>query len=160
MNKRILPAHKALEKLMSYCSKMERCESDIKKKIYNWGIDEKKSIEIVETLKKEGFISSDRYVSAYIRGKYYYNKWGKVKIRFNLKLKGFDDSYISQSLDNFFANEDYEQMVYEQLERKNRSLTIEDEYQRKTKLIHFGQSRGYETELSLSCVDKLLSSQE
>ena len=158
MNKRILPADKALEKLMSYCSKMERCEFDVKQKLYNWGIDEKKSQAILENLKKEGFISNDRYVESYIRGKYYYNKWGRVKIRFNLKLKGYDENVIAPALDAFFDNVDYEQLIHEQLERKNRSLTIEDEYQRKSKLIQFGQSRGYETELSLLCVDSIVSS--
>ena len=160
MNKRILPADKAKEKLMSYCSKMERCEFDVKQKLFHWGIDEKKSQAILDSLKKDGFINNDRYVESYIRGKYYYNKWGRVKIRFNLKLKGYDENLVAPALDNFFDSVDYEQMILEQLERKNRSLTIEDEYQRKSKLIQFGQSRGYETEISLSCVDRIVNPEE
>lgn len=160
MNKRILHADKALEKLMAYCSKMERCEFDVKQKLYFWGIDTKKSQEVLERLKNEGFINNDRYIEAYIRGKYYYNKWGKVKIRFNLKLKGYDENDIVEPLDSFFDNIDYEQMIYEQLDRKNRSLIIDDEYQRKSKLIQFGQSRGYETEISLSCVDRIVNIEE
>jgi regulatory protein len=160
MNKRILPADKALEKLMSYCSKMERCEFDVKQKLYYWDVDTVKAQKIMDTLKKGGFINNDRYVEAYIRGKYYYNKWGRVKIRFNLKLKGYDENIIANSLDAFFDSVDYETMIYEQLERKNRSLQIEDEYQRKSKLIQFGQSRGYETEISLSCVDRIVNSEE
>jgi regulatory protein len=160
MNKRILHAEQAIEKLMSYCSKMERCEYDVRNKLYCWGIDSKKTNEIVDKLKNDGFINNDRYVEAFIRGKYYYNKWGRVKIRFNLKLKGYDENAIATQLDLFFENIDYEQMIYEQLERKNRSLKIDDEYQRKSKLIQFGQSRGYETEMSLNCVDRIVSSEE
>ena len=160
MNKRILPADKALEKLMAYCSKMERCESDIKKKLYNWGVDPKKTAGILEELKKNSFLHSQRYIESYIRGKYYYNKWGRVKIRFNLNLKGFEENEINNALDNFFDSVNYEEMIMEQIIRKNQSLTIEDSYQRKSKLIHFGQSRGYETELSLACVDRIINEEE
>jgi regulatory protein len=136
---------------------MERCESDVRKKLYNWGIDTKKSNEIVEKLKGNGFIQDSRYIQAFIRGKYYYNKWGRVKIRFNLKLKGYSEEEINAAMDAFFSTVDYEGMIYEQLERKNKSLNIDDEYQRKSKLILFGQSRGYETEISLNCVDKIIN---
>ena len=156
MNKRILPPQKALEKLMSYCSKMERSEADVRQKLYNWGIDTKKSNEIIEQLKENSFIDGSRYIQAFIRGKFYYNKWGRVKIRFNLKLKGFSDEEINSAMDTFFETVDYEAMICEQLTRKNKSLIIDDEYQRKSKLILFGQRRGYETELSLNCVDKIV----
>lgn len=157
MNKRILPPQKALEKLMSYCSKMERSEADVWQKLYNWGVDAKKSTEIIEQLKENAFIDGSRYIQAFIRGKFYYNKWGRVKIRFNLKLKGFSEDEINNAMDDFFSTVDYEGMICEQLERKNKSLIIEDEYQRKSKLILFGQSRGYETEISLNCVDKIIA---
>ncbi|MDR0941413.1 MAG: recombination regulator RecX [Bacteroidales bacterium] len=157
MNKRILPPQKAFEKLMAYCSKMERSEFDVRQKLFNWGIDTKKADEIIEQLKKDSFLDSSRYIQAFIRGKYYYNKWGRVKIRFNLKLKGFSDDEINSAMDAFFSTVDYEAMICEQLTRKNKSLTIDDEYQRKSKLILFGQSRGYETEISLNCVDKIIN---
>lgn len=163
MTKRKLSSEQALEKLMSYCSKMERCRFDVRKKLYNWDIDSQKTDAIINKLVSLGFVNDQRYIESYIRGKFYYNKWGRVKIRYNLKLKGFEEADIIPALDLFFDGVDYEAMILEQLIRKNKSITVEDEYLRKTKLIQFGQSRGYETELSLACVDTIfenLSQQE
>ncbi len=159
MSKRIISEEKILEKLMSYCSKMERSPFDVKKKLYNWGIGEDKMQCFIDKLIEGGFLNDERYIESYIRGKYFYNKWGRVKIRFNLKLKGFDENEIVKALDIFFEGVDYEKMIYDQLERKNKSIKITDEFQRKSKLIQFGQSRGYETELSLSCVDSIIENQ-
>lgn len=160
MSKRKLSSEQATDRLMSYCSKMERCRFDVRQKLYYWDVDPKKTDAIIEQLISAGFINDQRYIQSYIRGKYYYNKWGRVKIRYNLKLKGFEESEIIGYLDEFFDTVEYEKMIYEQLERKNKSITIEDEYQRKSKLIQFGQSRGYETEISLTCVDAIFEANQ
>ncbi len=160
MNVRKLTPEQALDKLMSYCSKMERSEFDVRQKMYLWGIVDKDAQKIVDKLVEEKFIDGSRYIYSFIRGKFYYNKWGRVKIRYNLSLRGFKDDVIDEAFDSFFDTVDYEQMIFDQLRRKNQSLKIDDEYQRKCKLIQFGQSRGYETEISLSCVDRIVESKE
>ena len=156
MTKRKLSSEQALKKLMSYCSKMERCRFDVRKKLYNWDVDSHKTDAIINELVSLGFLNDQRYIEAYIRGKFYYNKWGRVKIRYNLKLKGFEEADITPALELFFDEVDYKAMILEQLTRKNKSITVDDEYLRKAKLIRFGQNRGYETEMSLACVDTIL----
>ena len=160
MNVRKLTPEQALDKLMSYCSKMERSEFGARQKMFLWGITGDQVQKIIDKLNKEGFLNSERYIYSYIRGKFYYKKWGRVKIRYNLTLRGFKETAIDEAFDAFFPTVDYEQMIFDQLSRKNLSLSIHDEYQRKCKLIQFGQSRGYETEISLACVDRIVKSKE
>lgn len=160
MNVRKLTPEQALDKLMAYCSKMERSEFDVRQKLFLWGITGDQAQKIVDRLNKDGFMDSERYIYSYIRGKFYYKKWGRVKMRYNLTLRGFKENAIDEAFDVLFSTVDYEQMIYEQLRRKNQSLSIHDEYQRKCKLIQFGQSRGYETEISLACVDKIVESKQ
>ncbi len=148
---------KALEKMMSYCSKMERSEFDVKKKMSTWGLSATDVTRIIEKLQDYGFIDSQRYIMSYVRGKFNYNKWGKTKIRYNLSLRGFKDSMIDQAFDEFFSTIDYEKVIEEQLRQKNKSLKVEDDFQRKAKLIQFGQSRGYELNVLLSCSDKIVN---
>lgn len=160
MNVRKLTPEQALDKLMSYCSKMERSEFDVRQKLFMWGIIGDAAQKLINKLNEDGFMDSQRYIYSYIRGKFFYKKWGRVKIRYNLTLRGFKESVINDAFDAFFPTVDYEQMIYDQLRRKNQSLNIEDEYQRKSKLIQFGQSRGYETEISLACADRIVESKE
>lgn len=148
---------KALEKMMSYCSKMERSEFDVKKKMSTWGLSTNDVSHIIEKLQDYGFIDSQRYIMSYVRGKFNYNKWGKTKIRYNLSLRGFKDSVIDNAFSEFFSTIDYEKVIEEQLRQKNKSLKVEDDFQRKAKLIQFGQSRGYELNILLLCCDKIVN---
>lgn len=148
---------KALEKMMSYCSKMERSEFDVKKKMATWGLSTADVTSIIEKLQDYGFIDSQRYLMAYVRGKFNYNKWGKTKIRYNLSLRGYKDSMIDKAFDEFFSTVDYNKIIEEQLRQKNKTLKADDDFQRKAKLIQFGQSRGYELNILLLCADKILS---
>lgn len=147
---------KALEKMMSYCSKMERSEFDVRKKMAPWGLSTSEIKTIIEKLQDYGFIDSQRYIMSYVRGKFNYNKWGKTKIRYNLSLRGFKDSVIDKAFENFFSTVDYEKIVEEQLRQKNKTLKVDDDFQRKAKLVQFGQSRGYELDVLLVCVGKIM----
>ncbi len=156
MNTLIVTPEHALSKLMSYCSKMERSEFDVRKKLQQWAISANESKKIIKRLEDDGFISSDRYVSAYIRGKFLYNKWGKIKIRYNLLQKGFKDSAITKSMDAFFETVDYKQTIEKELQKKRSQLKCDDEYELKNKLLQFAQGRGYEMEVSLLCVENII----
>jgi len=147
----------ALVKIMNWCSKMERSTFDVQMKLYSWGIDSENIKSIIKKLEEEGFINSDRYIEAYVKGKLIYKKWGKVKIKYHLKVKGFSEDTIDKYLDELIDEEQYLEMILEQLRKKNTSLNEDDEYLRKSKVINFGASRGYETELALQCVDKLFA---
>jgi len=152
-----MSAKDALLKSMNWCSKMERSTFDVQMKLYSWGIDAENTKAIISKLQEEGFINADRYIEAYIKGKLIYKKWGRVKIKYHLKVKGFKEDIIDKSMDELINEDEYLAMILEQLRKKNASINEDDEYLRKSKVINFGASRGYETELSLQCVDKLFS---
>ena len=56
MNVRRLTPEQALDKLMSYCSKMERSEFDVRQKMMLWGITGDAAQKIVDKLNKEKFL--------------------------------------------------------------------------------------------------------
>ena len=57
MNVRKLTPEQALDKLMSYCSKMERSEFDARQKMFLWGITGDQAQKIIDKLNKEGFLN-------------------------------------------------------------------------------------------------------
>ena len=75
MNVRKLTPEQALDKLMSYCSKMERTHKQHRQKMMLWGITGDAAQKIVDKLNKEKFLDGQRYIYSFIRGKFYYNKW-------------------------------------------------------------------------------------
>ena len=156
MNQRTISPEQALSKLMAYCSKMERNEQDVRRKLQLWAISANDSKKIIERLQDDGFISQDRYVKSYIRGKFVYNKWGKTKIKYGLLQKGFKESMLMPLLDEFFETADYAKTITSELQKKNKTLHTDGLYERKAKLMQFAQSRGYEYDVALSCIEKIL----
>ncbi len=49
-------------------------------KLSLWGIENDDAEKIIEILIKENFINEARFAAAFVRDKFKYNKWGKIKI--------------------------------------------------------------------------------
>lgn len=140
-----------LHKAASYCSISEHCISDVELKLKAWGIDPSKSDKIIERLKADDFINEKRYCVAFVKDKFHYNKWGKIKISYALKQKGLDNQLINQALNTIDEGE-YEEMLAVLLKAKLKTIKWEYEYEKMGKLFNFAQSRGFES----SIIDKVV----
>ena len=79
----------ALSKAMARCARRELCCDDIRHSLLSWDINTHDAEKIITKLVNENFINENRYAAAYVRDKFKYNKWGKVKIAANLRLIKF-----------------------------------------------------------------------
>lgn len=145
----------ALPKIAAYCSKAERAESDVRKKLLGWELDEESSERIVSRLKKENFLNEERYCRSFIKDKIQFNKWGKVKIVFELKKKRISGSTISSCFEEI-ENSDFEAPLMKILVNKAKSVKAADDYEKWTKLVRFGMGRGYSFDQIKRCLSKIL----
>ena len=90
----------ALNKAMAQCSRREYCCNDIRSKLDSWGVSNTDSEKITAILIKENFINESRYAEAFVKDKFNYNKWGKVKIASHLKMKKIPSAIIKSALDS------------------------------------------------------------
>lgn len=151
MEKKIDKQH-ALSQLMAMCSKCEKCTDDVKQKLNDWDISATETAEIIDILQKEQFINDERYAAFYVRDKFRFNKWGRIKISYMLKSKNISPQLIKKSLDEI-SEKDYTETLGTLLREKSKSIKTDDEYERKSKLIRFAQSRGFEFEV----IEKVMS---
>jgi regulatory protein len=150
-----ISAKAALSKVQFICSKQEKCCSDIRKKLQNWNISLDDQDEIIQSLIEDKFIDESRFTNFYVRDKYKFNKWGRIKISYHLKHKQIPEYIINEAL-NQINSEEYRENLHDILQSKLRSLKDDDVYQLKTKLYRFAQSRGFESQLSLNLIDDLI----
>jgi regulatory protein len=136
----------ALSKAMALCSRREYCIDDIRSKLYTWSVGESDIDPIIANLVKENFINEVRYSEAFVKDKFKYNKWGKVKIRANLKVKKIPADVISSAL-NSIDHDRYVKTLEELLATHRRSVKAKNQYDLKGKLLRFGLSKGFESEL-------------
>jgi len=145
----------ALSKMQFICSRQEKCCSDIRKKLENWHLSYDDQDNIIQSLIDDKFIDEKRYTGFYVRDKYKFNKWGRIKISHHLKQKQIPEYIIMEAFDSI-SDELYEENLKEILSSKLRSTREEDPYKLKAKLFRFAQSRGFESNLILRNIENLV----
>jgi regulatory protein len=136
----------ALSKAMAICSKAEKCVSEIQQKLRDWGIEQVDAQKIIKTLITEKFIDEDRYTRYFVRDKFRFNQWGKVKIVFMLKSKKIPATLIEDALQEI-SDEAYLELLVKLLKDKAKKTKFVNEYDKKGKLVRFAQSKGFEFEV-------------
>ncbi len=140
-----------LHKAASYCSISEHCISEVELKLKAWGIEPDKAGKIIDRLKEDDFINEKRFCIAFVKDKFHFNKWGKIKISYSLKQKGLENSLITHAL-NTIDDGEYEEMLAVLLKAKIKTIKWEYEYEKMGKLFNFAQSRGFES----AVIDKVI----
>jgi regulatory protein len=145
---KIITPKQALERAKWLCAKQERCQSEIYKKLKEWGIEEENSEEIITQLIIENFIDEKRFAQLYSRSKFNQLKWGKIKISYELKQKGISEKCIQYGLQEI-DNKVYIKTLQKEIEKKTKELKENNTFILKNKIIKYFYSKGYEPELTI-----------
>lgn len=132
-----------LHKAASYCSISEHCISEVEEKLIAWCVNCDDREAIIKKLIAEDFINEKRFCTYFVKDKFRFNKWGKIKISYALKQKGLKNELINHALSSIDDGE-YEEMLATILKTKLSGLKYEFEYEKQGKLFRFAQSRGFE----------------
>jgi regulatory protein len=135
-----------LHKAASYCSISEHCISEVEEKLSAWGVSESDKQKIIDRLISEDFINEKRFCVYFVKDKFRFNKWGKIKISYALKQKGLSNDLINAALSTIDEGE-YQEMLASILKTKLVGLKYEFEYEKQGKLFRFAQGRGFENNL-------------
>lgn len=133
----------ALLKAESFCAYQERAQQEIRNKLYEWGLHQEDTENIISELISTNFLNEERFAASYVSGKFNIKKWGKLKIKQGLKLKRVPEKMIIKALAKI-DYDDYLQTLLGIAEKKLSSITEKDKYKRKNKLITYLMGRGFE----------------
>lgn len=141
----------ARNKAEAYCSSVERCVSEVEMKLEQWGATNEIKEKVIKHLIEEKYIDQQRYCAAFVRDKYRFNQWGRVKIGQALRMKRISSDFISHGMEEI-DEEEYFKILSSLIEQKKKSVKARTEYERNGKLIRFALGRGFEMEAILRCV--------
>jgi len=142
-----------LRKAMAHCAGKECCLSDISSKLASWGAEEEETEKISNQLVKEKFIDEKRYADAFVRDKFRYNKWGRVKIGAALKQKKIPSGIILKAFENIDENA-YREALVTIISGHRRTVKAKNQYDLKGKLLRYGLSKGFESHLLYEILDE------
>lgn len=131
-----------LSKAEAYCSTTERCPSEVLSKLRQWGSTEQLSSAIIAHLLKEQFLNEKRYCTAFVRDKYRFNQWGRIKIAQALRMKQLPEEAIDAGLQDI-DEEEYTNGLQKLLRQKGKSIKAANAYEHNTKLIRFAIGKGF-----------------
>ena len=136
----------ALTKAMALCSHREFCCSDMHGKLESWGVGDNDNEKIIGLLIKENFINEERFAQAFVKDKFNYNKWGKVKLGAHLRTKNIPSGIIRSALDSI-DNEVYTKLLKDLIASHRKSVKAKNQYDMKARLLRYGLSKGFESSL-------------
>ncbi|HXC03732.1 MAG TPA: RecX family transcriptional regulator, partial [Bacteroidia bacterium] len=95
---KITDPKKALEKAAAWCAYQERCQQEVRDKLYEWGLWKDMVEQIISELIGQGFIDEERFARTYAGGKFRIKKWGKQKIKNELKQRHISEYCIRKAM--------------------------------------------------------------
>lgn len=141
-----LSPEQALQKLKHYCAYQERSHSEVRDKLYNLGIWKKDHDAIIATLIEENYLNEERFAIAFAGGKFRMKRWGRVRIRYELKQRQVSEYSIRKALKQI-EDPVYLQTLEQLTATKYADLKSEQYLVRKKKTIDYLVQKGYEHEL-------------
>lgn len=145
-------ADEVLYKLAARCSTSEQCLSDVEAKLAKYDLTEEEKTRILRHLVEEKYIDDGRYAEAFVRDKYRFNKWGRIKIAQGLRMKGIDRETIDTAMEAIDEAE-YLDILRGLIQSKRRSTKGKNDYEVNGKLIRFATGRGFEFSAIRQCLD-------
>lgn len=148
-----LTREQALQKAKHYCAYQERCHSEVKEKLYSFGLRKTDVEQLLTQLIDEDYLNEERFAVQFAGGKFRMKQWGRVKIKYELKQKGVSEYCIKKALKEI-DEEAYLKTLHKLFDEKMKTLRSEtNQFIRKRKLQDYLLQKGYEA----ASVQQLLS---
>lgn len=113
-------------------------------KLTRWGAGHELAEKIVAHLVKNDFINESRFCHIYCESKLSLQKWGRIKIAYQLRAKRIDKHLIDEALKNL-NSEQYHDVLMQLAQTKSRSIHEDDPLKHRAKLTSFLVSHGFES---------------
>lgn len=141
-----LTTSQALLKMANYCAYQERCHAEVKNKLAEIGIYFEKADQIMAELITQNYLNEERFAKAFAGGKFRIKKWGRNKIKQELKQKQVSEYCIQQGLKEIDADDYLVTLKKEAIEKydkvKEKNVLIKN-----NKTAQYLMSRGFEGDL-------------
>lgn len=141
-----LTKEQAWQKIKHYCAYQERSHSEVKNKLYGFGLYKSEVEEMLSKAIEEDYLNEERFAELFAGGKFRMKSWGKVKIIYELRQKGVSSYNINRGL-KAIPDADYRSTLQKLAEHKWQQLEGEHPISRQAKTTSYLMQKGYELPL-------------
>ena len=152
-NNKVYTVKEATERIQSFCAIQDRCQWEVEKKMKEWAISDEIIENILTDLILDKFVDEQRFSESFCRGKFRIKRWGKVKIKNELKIKKISKNCIDKGLLQIENKEYMEVLKYLYIKKRN-SLKDKNQFIRKGKIAKHLQQKGFESNMIWELINK------
>ncbi|MGZ4056854.1 MAG: regulatory protein RecX [Bacteroidia bacterium] len=144
--KKKLTPNQALIKAQLSCAYQERCQQEMRDKLYEWGLYSNDVENIIANLVTDNYLNEERFAKAYAGGKFRIKKWGRIKIKIELKKRKISDYCIKKAMQEI-DDKEYLKALKELITKKSKEIKGGKVQVRNYKIAQYVASRGFESDL-------------
>lgn len=126
------------------CARKECCRQELTRQLAAKGVSPDEVEALLDRLEAEGYLSSERYVRAFVADKFRFDRWGRVKIAAALRQKGLDEGVVQAALDECIDEEEYLEALRSLIAARERSTRADSAYALRQKVARSVIARGFE----------------
>jgi regulatory protein len=154
-----LSKEQALQKARHYCGYQERSHTEVKEKLYSYGLRKTDVEELMSQLIEENYLNEERYATMFAGGKFRMKQWGRVKIKYELKQKRVSEYCIKKAIKEI-DEDDYLKTLNSLARKKWDSVKGEgvNHFVKMSKTTDYLVQKGYELDLVRTAVTRLRES--
>lgn len=123
----------------------ERCIKEVKKKLTRLQVTPKTKSKVINHLIDNDYLNEVRFTKSFIQGKLRIKKWGKIKLNYELRIRGVKKFIIDEEI-NKISKDDYYDYFNEFSNNKIKILKGSKD-QKKRSFINYFTYRGWENNL-------------
>jgi len=144
----------ALSRLQRYCTYQDRCHIEVERKLTEMRMIPQAKEQIIMSLIEDDYLNEERFALAFVKGKFRIKKWGRIRLKAELKKRKISKYLIKSALEQI-SEKDYLFTFEELVNRKANSIKADSILLKKKKLADYLTYRGWESSLVNNKVNQL-----
>ncbi|MET3125037.1 regulatory protein [Arcicella rosea] len=143
-----------LVKAANFCAYQERTQQEVRKRLAELEVEGDEAEEMIVWLIENNYLNEERFARIFAGSKYRQKRWGRLKIRQELKMRGVSEYCLKAGMSEI-DDEDYLQTLTDLLEKKAKEIKESNPLKRKQKLLSYALSKGFESDLVFDLMKNL-----
>jgi regulatory protein len=134
-----------LAKARAYCARQERCQQEVRDKLFAWQVAARDIESIIAQLISEGFLNEARFAEHYAVSKFRQKGWGLRKIDQALRLKQVSEPCISLAMRSI-ERQEYDTALLQAVSKRWARSKETDPYVKRQKVFRYFLGKGFVAE--------------
>lgn len=146
--------NQVLQKMEYYCVYQERCHIEVQEKLRSFSLTSLEKDEIIVKLLENNYLNEERFASIFSISKFHQKKWGKIRIKNELKARKISDFLITKSIKEIDTNEYFD--TFQIISEKHWETILEkNALKKRKKFCDYFLRKGWESEMIYEKVKEL-----